>query len=189
MRGRLNDGRTSAVHEVHLIVDPEAGYVRFEPAVEAAAVPEPWPLARIRLVERTGQGARLTVEGWEGARLQVDAEARDFLALHCPDLHRRPKPNWSGLRVAMWVVLAFGGLFATLFVLLPRVAHQAAIVLPRSVDRQMGASSEKGMVAMLGLSGRNVQRSCCPPAWRRSIGCRRGSPRPAVWPRRRRSPY
>ena len=163
MRGRLNDGRTSAVHEVHLVVDPEAGYVRFEPAVEAAAVPEPWPLARIRLVERTGQGARLTVEGWEGARLQVDAEARDFLTLHCPDLHRRPKANWSGLRVAMWVVLAFGGLVGTLFVLLPRVAHQAAIVLPGSLDRQLGASSEKAMLTMLQLSGRAARR-CVQPA-------------------------
>jgi len=169
LRGRLNDGRTSAVHEVHLIVDPEAGCVRFEPVVDNAAVPEPWPLAQIRVVERTGEGARLTVEGWEGARLQVGTEARDFLALHCPDLHRRPKANWSGLRIAMWVVLAFGGLLGTLFVLLPRVAHQAAIVLPRSLDRQLGASSEKAMLTMLQLSGRSVQR-CVQPAGVAALG-------------------
>lgn len=162
MRGRLNDGRTSAVHEVRLVVDPEAGVVRFEPILEAAAVPAPWPLAQVRLVERTAQGARLTVEGWEGARLQVGVEAREFLALHCPDLYRRPKAHWSGLRIALWVVLAFGGLLGTLFVLLPRVAHQAAIVLPRSLERQLGASSEQGMVAMLRLSGREVQRCVLP---------------------------
>ena len=156
----MNDGRTSAVHEVHLTVYPEAGVVRFE--LDEGDGPAPWPLADIRLVERTAEGARLTVEGWDGARLQVGTEAYRFLALHCPNLRRRRKTHWSGLRVALWVVLAFGGLFATLFVLLPLAAHQAAIVLPRSIDRQMGASSEKGMVAMLGLSGRTVQRCVLP---------------------------
>lgn len=158
----MNDGRTSAVHEVHLIVDPEAGHVRFESVVEAAAVPDPWPLADIRLVERTAEGARLAVDGQDGARLRVEAEARDFLALHCPNLHRRPKAHWSGLRVTLWVVLAFGGLVLTLFVLLPRVAHQAALVLPRSIERQLGTSSERGMATMLGLSGRAVRRCVLP---------------------------
>lgn len=161
MRGRLNDGRTSAVHEVRLVVDPDAGVVRFEPTVEDAPVPEPWSIAQVRMVERTAQGARLTVEGRD-VRLQVGVEGRDFLALHCPNLHRRPKAHWSGLRIALWMLLAFGGLFGTLFVLLPRVAHQAAIVLPRSLDRQLGASSERGMVAMLHLSGKPVQRCVLP---------------------------
>ena len=161
MRGRLHDGRTSAVHEVRLVVDPEAGFVRFEPDDEQAA-PEPWPLGEIRLVERTAQGTRLTVEGREGARLQVGIEASDFLALHCPNLHRRSKAHWSSLRIALWVVLAFGGLLGTLFVLLPLVAHQAAIVLPRSLDRQLGIRSEQGMVAMLRLSGKPVRRCILP---------------------------
>ena len=162
MRGRLNDGRTSAVHEVRLVVDPDAGLIRFEPDAGQAAAPEPWPLGDIRLVERTAQGARLAVEGRDGARLQVGIEARDFLALHCPNLHRRTKGHWSGLRVALWVVLAFGGLLGTLFVLLPLVAHQAAIVLPRALDRQLGTSSEQAMVAMLRLSGREVRRCVLP---------------------------
>ena len=163
MRGRLNDGRTSAVHEVDLVVDPEAGVVRFEPLAEGASTPEPWPLGQVRMVERTRQGARLCLEGREGARLLVGTEARDFLALHCPSLHRRAKANWSGGRIALWILMAFGGLFGTLFVLLPRVAHQAAIVLPRSFDRQLGASSEQGMVAMLQLSGKPVRR-CVQPS-------------------------
>ena len=162
MRGRLNDGRTSAVHDVRLIVDPEAGSLRFEPFVDGAATPDLWPLAQIRLIERTAQGARLAVEGRDGARLQVGAEARDFLKLHCPNLDRRPKAYWSGGRVLLWIVLAFGGLFGTLFVLLPRVAHQAAVILPGSLDRQLGASSEQGMVAMLGFSGKPVQRCVLP---------------------------
>jgi Zn-dependent protease with chaperone function len=162
MRGRLNDGRTSAVHEVRLAVDPEAGVVRFAPIADGVERPDPWPLAQIRLVERTPEGARLTVEGRDGTRLQVGHEARDFLALHCPDLHRRPKAAWSGGRVALWIVLATVGLIGTLFVLLPRVAHQAAIMLPNSIDWQLGVRSQQGMVAMLKLSGKPVRRCALP---------------------------
>ena len=162
MRGRLNDGRTSAVHEVRLVVDPEAGFVRFVPVDDGAETPDPWPLAQVRMVERTREGARLTVDGRGGARLQLDGEVRDFLALHCPDLHRRPKAHWSGGKVALWIVLATVGLIGTLFVLLPRVAHQAAILLPSSIDRQLGARSEQGMLAMLKLSGKPVRRCVLP---------------------------
>ncbi|HEV2676800.1 MAG TPA: M48 family metallopeptidase [Aliidongia sp.] len=162
MRGRLNDGRTTAVHDVHLTVDPDAGQLRFEPAADGAVRLEPWPLADVRVVERNGQGARLTVGGWEGARLQVGVEARDFLALHCPNLHRRPRARWSGGRVALWCLLAVVGLTGTLFVLLPRVAHQAALVLPASLERQLGASSERGMVSMLTLGGTPIRRCVAP---------------------------
>ncbi|GGF36881.1 metalloendopeptidase [Aliidongia dinghuensis] len=163
MRGRLFDGRTSAAHEVRLVVDPDAGLLRFEPEAAEARGPDPWPLAQIRTIERTASGARLGVEGIEGARLQLGAEARDYLAPHCPNLRRRPRSRWSGVRVALWCVLAIVGLGATLFVLLPMFAHQAALVLPRGIDRQLGESSERGFASMLGLSGKPVRR-CMAPA-------------------------
>jgi len=135
LRGRLNDGLTSTVHEVHLTVDPDAGLLRFEPVREGASAPEPWPLRLIRLIERTKTVARLTVEGRDGTRLAVDLAAREFLALHCPDLGRRARGYWSGGRVALWSVLSLGGLCLTLFVLLPLFAHQVARILPASIER------------------------------------------------------
>jgi len=120
-------------------------------------------LAAIRLIERTAQGARFGVAGREGARLQVDADTHEFLKLHCPNLRRRPKGAWSGGRVVLWTVLALAGLLGTLFVLLPMVAHQAALALPGSIDRRLGVSSEQGMVAMLRLSGKPVRRCILPP--------------------------
>ncbi len=156
------------MHQVRLVVDPEAGFVRFEPVDEGAATPDPWPLDRMRLVERTRQGARLTVEGLEGTRLQVDAEAHRFLALHCPLLHRRPKGRWSLDRVALWSLLAIIGFAGTLFVLLPGVAHRAALVLPSSIDRRLGKSSEQGMLTILRLSGKPVLE-CTEPAGRAAL--------------------
>src|ERR1700758_2594069 len=67
------------------------------------------------------------------------------------------------MRVAAWVVLALAGFLCTLFLLLPRFAHQTAVMLPRSIDRQLGISSERGMATMLQLAGEPARR-CVQPA-------------------------
>ncbi|HLY56231.1 MAG TPA: M48 family metallopeptidase [Stellaceae bacterium] len=151
--GRYHDGLSTAAHEVRVAFDDLGGHLVI--AADGAELAR-WPYADIRAIEKplTGQSLRLRLDGDSGARLAVAADLYPELRRRCQVLHWRGSRERRATFVAMLLVAAFAGLALTVFLVVPRFAHQIAMVIPARVERRIGDATEITVMRILGLGHR-----------------------------------
>ena len=147
---RYNDGISTAAHDVRIAFDDVGAHLVI--AADGAQLAR-WPYAAIRAIEKPmpGQPLRLRLDSDSGARLTAPAELYAELRRRCPALHWRGSGERRATVVAMLLVAAFAGLALTVFLVVPRFAHQIAMVIPARVERRIGDAAEVTVLRILGL--------------------------------------
>lgn len=118
-----------------------------------------WPLASLRALGRKGDSAVQIVPHPESdERLVIsDREMLDAIARICPELYRRPADRKGVRRAFLWAGGAAAALALMVFVLIPTLAGQLALMVPPEREQQLGdavAEQLKGMLSFIGSGER-----------------------------------
>lgn len=157
--GRFADGRTAAMHDVHVL--PEGVGLRI--VVSDGETLAEWPYDKLRLIDRTApeDPLRFMLEGGGLARLQVADEAiLEQLAPLAPDLRRsgvRDPSQWK--RAAVWTV-ALVALFGGVWLALSHSAPLIAAMLPLSMEERMGRATVEQVSIIFGGLKRSDDLTC-----------------------------
>lgn len=123
-----------------------------------------WSLAGVRDISHKGGGLALAPDFESDERLLIDdAEMVGAIRTVCPDLTRRETTNArSWRRVAVWVLVALGSVYAIMFHLVPSLADQLAKLIPPEAEIAMG-DEMIGKFARI-ITGGKEPRFCSTPA-------------------------
>ena len=99
-----------------------------------------WPLASLRAVSGRGDTvAQIAPDADAEERLVVeDAEMVQAIEKVCPDLHRRTAERRGMGRAVVYGIGALCAVLALVFVILPGLAGQLALLIPPERERQLG---------------------------------------------------
>ncbi len=122
-----------------------------------------WPLASLRALGRRGESpAQLVPHPDSDERLVLsDPEMLDAIRRVCPELHRRPADPSGVCRVFLWAGGAAGALALMLFVLIPALAGQLALLVPPEREQQLGDAVVDQLKSVLGYVGRGERPALC----------------------------
>ncbi len=127
-----------------------------------------WPLDAVRLLDRPTAGGALRLAHFgQPERLTIAApEALEALSRRCAALRKGAYrgPGWRA--VALWGGIAVASVAFVLFVLLPLIAHQAAMLISPRLERQLGDRLSEMLVA---LAARPAHPVCAAAASRQAL--------------------
>ena len=134
---RYYDGLTARARSVEVEI-AQTGLAIFD---ETGPVLASWPGEAVRLVERPrrGEPARLGLAGTTARLVVDDPRAVDALGKMTPHLKRRRATSGKAVaRVALVAALAVASLAGIVFVLVPLLSVQLAVVTPESTKVRIG---------------------------------------------------
>ena len=126
-----------------------------------------WPLASLRaLGRRKDSSVQLVPERDSDERLVLaDRAMLDAIMAVCPNLYSRPVNTGSLRRALLWGAGAVASLLAIVFVLVPMLAGQLALMIPPEREQQFGDAIAEQLQSMLSvLSGGSAPAICTGPA-------------------------
>jgi Zn-dependent protease with chaperone function len=164
---RYNDGLSTAVRKVWLTLDMDSAHLVLRD--EEAVTVDRWPFAEIRLTEKpvSGQPVRYRLADRDGPRLTSDPDSLTMLEPVCPDLRQAPPRERRALKVALWLGAAAASLVVLLIFVLPRFAHEVALVVPSALDQRIGDATERTILTWIG--GGSAPPLCAGVAGRQAI--------------------
>jgi Zn-dependent protease with chaperone function len=122
-----------------------------------------WPLASLRALGRKGDSAvQLVPHADSDERLVIsDPEMLAAIRQVCPGLYQRPVDR-RGMRTAvLWSGGAVAALVLMMFVLIPALAGQLALMIPPQREQQLGDAVVEQLKGMLGFLGAGHRPGIC----------------------------
>ncbi|HUF87784.1 MAG TPA: M48 family metallopeptidase [Thermohalobaculum sp.] len=122
-----------------------------------------WPLASLRALGRRGESpVQLVPHPVSDERLVIsDPEMLAAIARVCPVLYRRPVDRKGVRRAFLWAGGAAGALVLMLFVLIPALAGQLALLIPPQREQQLGDAVAEQLKTLLGYIGSGERPTVC----------------------------
>lgn len=161
-RGRFNDGRTAARHDVVVELTPDALILRDAGDREIAR----WPYDELRLVdaEPAGGGLRLK-RGDEGIeRLAVGApEVVSRIRVLAPNLEAREARSPNVFRILLYGSLGVAACAALVWIALPFAAGWTARQIPVAWEEALGERVWQQMRRLLAAAEQDGMRQCAAP--------------------------
>ncbi|MCL5778432.1 M48 family metallopeptidase [Limibaculum sp. FT325] len=114
-----------------------------------------WPLASLRAIsERDEQQVQIVPHLGSDERLLVNDDTMiEAIRAVCPDLHRREVDRRGVRRALVWGVGAVGAVLMMVFVLIPALASQLALMIPPERERALGDAVAGQLAQILELGG------------------------------------
>ncbi len=125
-----------------------------------------WPLASLRAVGlRRDSAVQLVPQRDSDERLVLsDRQMLDAIGEVCPDLYRRPVDRKGVRRAVLWAGGAVASLALIVFVLVPALAGQLALLIPPERERQLGDAVVDQLQTLLSLGGGGRPVICDTPS-------------------------
>ena len=114
-----------------------------------------WPLASLRALSRKGEKpAQIVPHPESDERLVIaDPEMLDAIRRVCPGLYRRQVDRKGVRRAFLWAGGAAGALALMMFVLIPTLAGQLALLIPPQREQQLGDAVVEQLKTLLSYIG------------------------------------
>ncbi|MDT8345831.1 MAG: M48 family metallopeptidase, partial [Thermohalobaculum sp.] len=164
--GRYFDGRAARPREVILSFRERSLIIRSM----GDEVLVHWPLASLHAVSPPAERP-MTLAPHPGSdeRLTLDDDTMiGAIAAVCPGLHRRPVDRRGLGRVAFWALGAVAAVVGMVFVLIPLLAGQLALMIPPERERALGDAVVGQLTRLLELGGASA-RFCTEPEGRAAL--------------------
>ncbi|MCH8167303.1 MAG: M48 family metallopeptidase [Proteobacteria bacterium] len=125
-----------------------------------------WPLASLRAVGlRRDSAVQLMPQQGSDERLTLsDRRMLSAIGEVCPDLHHRPVDRKGVRRAFLWAGAAVGSLALIVFVLVPMLAGQLALMIPPEREQQLGDAVVEQLQTLLSLGGGGRPAICDTPS-------------------------
>ena len=125
-----------------------------------------WPLASLRAVGlRRDSAVQLVPQRDSDERLVLsDRHMLDAIGEVCPDLYRRPVDRKGVRRAVLWAGGAVASLALIVFVLVPALAGQLALLIPPEREQQLGDAVVDQLQTLLSLGGGERPVICDTPS-------------------------
>jgi Zn-dependent protease with chaperone function len=125
-----------------------------------------WPLASLRAVgRRKDKAVQLVPHRDSNERLILsDPEMLRAIGKVCPDLHHRPVDRRGVRRAVVWAGAAVASLALIVFVLVPMLASQLALMIPPEREQQLGDAVADQLQTLLSLGGNDRPIICDTPS-------------------------
>jgi Zn-dependent protease with chaperone function len=125
-----------------------------------------WPLASLRAVGlRKDNAVQLVPHRDSDERLVLsDPEMLAAIGKVCPDLHHRPVDHRGVRRASVWAGAAVASLALIVFVLVPALAGQLALLIPPEREQQLGDAVVNQLQSLLSLGGKDRPVICDTPS-------------------------
>ncbi|MBK0399418.1 M48 family metallopeptidase [Limibaculum sp. M0105] len=155
--GRYFDGLSSRPREVILGFRERSLIIR----TMRDEVLTHWPLASLRAVSaRHDRPVQIVPNLESDERLVVSDETMiEAITTVCPDLYHRPVDHRGMRRAIVWGLGAVGAVLAMVFVLIPALAGQLALMIPPERERALGDALVGQLTQILDLGG-STSRFC-----------------------------
>ncbi|MEM7506079.1 MAG: M48 family metallopeptidase [Pseudomonadota bacterium] len=114
-----------------------------------------WPLASLRALESADQTTFQLVPHHDSDERVVlnDPEMMAAIRAVCPDLTKRSVDRKGVRKAVFWGAGAIGSVLLMVFVIVPALAGQLALLIPPERERQMGDAVAKQVQSFLGVAG------------------------------------
>jgi len=125
-----------------------------------------WPLASLRAVGlRRDSAVQLVPHGDSDERLMLsDRQMLSAIGEVCPGLHRRAVDRKGVRRAVLWAGASVASLALIVFVLVPALAGQLALMIPPEREQQLGDAVLEQLQTLLSLGGRDRPAVCDTPS-------------------------
>ena len=125
-----------------------------------------WPLASLRAVGlRRDSAVQLVPQRNSDERLMLsDRQMLNAIGEVCPDLYRRPVDRKGVRRAVLWAGGAVASLALIVFVLVPALAGQLALLIPPEREQQLGDAIVDQLQTLLSLGGSGRPVICDTPS-------------------------
>jgi Zn-dependent protease with chaperone function len=125
-----------------------------------------WPLASLRAVGlRRDSAVQLVPHRDSDERLVLsDRQMLNAIGEVCPDLYHCPVDRKGVRRAVLWASAAVASLALIVFVLVPALAGQLALMIPPEREQQLGDAVVGQLQTLLSLGGRDRPAICDTPS-------------------------
>jgi len=125
-----------------------------------------WPLASLRAVgQRRDSAVQLVPHGGSDERLMLsDSEMLAAIGRVCPGLYHRAVDRKGVRRAFVWAGAAVASLALIVFVLVPALAGQLALLIPPEREQQLGDAVVEQLQTLLALGGGDRPAICDIPS-------------------------
>lgn len=122
-----------------------------------------WPLASLRALGRKGDSAVQLVPHRDSDErlILTDREMLDAIRQVCPDLYHAPVDRRRLRHAFAWAGGAAAALALMLFVLIPTLAGQLALLIPPEREQQLGDAVVEQLKGMLSFIGEGERPAIC----------------------------